>query len=220
MAVLEQRRRNRPRLRQGLGSSRRLMAGGKAQVKKRVDWLKKRYGSRYATAMLVVTVASFFSPIPATSLVGIALIVLVAEMHRAVRRNRHRTATGKVPMSIDCDVIVDRSATSAQLTALGIALWRWCHLTTKRSRIYQYLDSQVLADLIAGKLPSSGQTPEQASQRPDGVHVRLSDDESHSREAAIAGLRREVPAGGTVDIVVAGISWRNDGGSPLPCPVA
>jgi hypothetical protein len=196
----------------------------RTQIKKRFDWLKKRYGSRYATVMLVVTVASFFSPIPGTSLVGIALVVLVAETHhRAVsrrRRSRDAVSSRRISMSIDCDVIVDRSATSAELTALGVALWRWCHLTTRRSPIYEHLGSQVLADLIAGRLPASGQTPEQAEQRADGVHVRLCDEESHGRSAAIAGLLRELPAAGIVDIIVAGVSWGNHGRSPLTYAVA
>lgn len=119
-------------------------------------------------------------------------------------------------MSIECEVIVDRRATSDQLAALGTALWAWCGCTWARSGIYRYLDSQVLADLIAGRLPTTGQSPEQSEQKDDGIHFRICDDESRDRDTAVAGLRRGIPTKGVVDILVAGVSWNQNGASVVP----
>jgi hypothetical protein len=109
-------------------------------------------------------------------------------------------------MSIDCDVILRWSATPEQLTALGTALWRWCSRAAGNTGLYQYLDNQPLADLIAGKLPTSGQTPRQTGRQ--GIHVRFQDETSHDRQAAIDSLRREIPAKAVEDIVVEGRSWK------------
>ena len=108
-------------------------------------------------------------------------------------------------MSINCDVILQWGATPAQLTDLGAALWRWCNHTAGGPGIYQYLDNQALADLIAGKLPVSSQTPGLADRR--GVHFRFRDEVSSDRQAAIDNLQRELPAMGVEDIVVEGKSW-------------
>ena len=104
-------------------------------------------------------------------------------------------------MSINCDVILQWSATPGQLTALGGALWRWCNRTAGTTGIYQYLDNQALADLIAGQLPASNQSERR------GVHFRVRGEASHDRQAAIDSLRREIPAEGIEDIVVEGKSW-------------
>ena len=47
-------------------------------------------------------------------------------------------------MSMNCDVILQWSATPAELTNLGAALWRWCNRTAAETSIYQYLDNQAL----------------------------------------------------------------------------
>jgi hypothetical protein len=112
-------------------------------------------------------------------------------------------------MPINCDVILQWNATPAQLSALGAALWRWCSGTAKDTGIYHYLDNQALADLIAGRLPTTTQTPWQAERR--GVHFRVRDEASPDRLAAIAGLRREMPAEGIEDILVDGKSWNRPG---------
>jgi hypothetical protein len=108
-------------------------------------------------------------------------------------------------MSVACDVIVQWNATPEQLAALGSALWRWCDRTAGNTGIYQYLDNQALADLIAGRLPVSSQPPLSADRR--GVHFRVRDEASQDRQATIEGLRRELPAGGIEDVVVDGTSW-------------
>lgn len=104
-------------------------------------------------------------------------------------------------MSIHCDVILAWNATPVQLTALGIALWRWCSHVAGRTSIYQYLDNQTLADLIAGRFPA----PDQGG-RP-GVSFQVRDHVSRDRQAAIDDLRRELPAHGVADILVDGKSW-------------
>jgi hypothetical protein len=108
-------------------------------------------------------------------------------------------------MPTNCDIILRWGATPAQLTALGDALWRWCNRTAGNTGGYQYLDSQPLADLLAGKLPVPGMTPRQADPR--GVHLRLRDEASQDRQATIDSLRREMPTEGIEDVVVEGASW-------------
>jgi hypothetical protein len=112
-------------------------------------------------------------------------------------------------MAITCDVILQWNATPGQLTALGAALWRWCRGAAKDSGIYPYLGNQALADLIAGRLPTTTQTPWEAERR--GVPFRVLDEASPDRLAAIAGLRREMPADGIEDILVDGKSWNRPG---------
>lgn len=108
-------------------------------------------------------------------------------------------------MSIRCDVILRWTATPPQLTALGAALWRWCARTRGSAGICQYLDSQPLADLIAGKLPAPG--PTHPSARRPGVLFRLRGEVSRDRRAAVESLRRELPADGIEDILVEEKSW-------------
>ncbi len=48
--------------------------------------LRNRYGARYAYAMLAVVFFTFWLPVPGSSLVGVALIMIVAEAHRVVPR--------------------------------------------------------------------------------------------------------------------------------------
>ncbi len=108
-------------------------------------------------------------------------------------------------MSVNCDVILRWSATPGQLRAVGSALWLWCNRTAGNAGIYQYLDSQALADLIAGRLPGANETPRQDDGR--GAHFRVRDEASQNRQESIDRLRRELPAEGVEDVVVDGVSW-------------
>ncbi len=108
-------------------------------------------------------------------------------------------------MSTTCDVILPWGATPEQLTALGAALWRWCNRAGGNAGIYQSLDNQALADLIAGRLQASSRTPRRAEGR--GVSFRVRDEASPDRQATLDSLRREIPAAGVEDIVVDGTSW-------------
>lgn len=108
-------------------------------------------------------------------------------------------------MSIKCDVILQWAATPDQLTALGAALWPWCIRAAGNTGIYQYLDNQALADLIAGRLPMSSQPRWSDSGR--GVHFPIRDEVSKDRQTTIDSLRRSIPAAGVADIVVDGTSW-------------
>ena len=209
---------------------RKLLTGGIVQVKQRYKQLKNRYGPRYTHAMLIAVFLTFFLPIPGSVLAAVALIVVIAEVHRAISKRRQRTggprhsvngAAGTSPkeliMSINCDVILQWSATPEQLTVLGAAFWRWCVHGAERTGIYQFLDNQALADLIAGQLPASSGTP--ADRR--GVHFWVRDVASHDRQATIDCLRREIPAKGVEDIVVDGTSWnRVESKGPNICNLA
>ncbi len=112
-------------------------------------------------------------------------------------------------MSLTCDVIIKWDATPEQLTALGNALWHWCNRTTETASPYQYLDNQALADLIAGKLPVSGQPPLYADRR--GVHLRVRVEASQDRQESLDALRRELPVGGIEDVMVEGTIWNSVG---------
>jgi len=65
---------------------RQVLTAGVVQLRKRYRELKNRYGPRYASAMLSVAFFTFFSPLPGSLLVAVALIVAIAEIHRAVSR--------------------------------------------------------------------------------------------------------------------------------------
>jgi hypothetical protein len=105
-------------------------------------------------------------------------------------------------MSINCEVTVQWNATPDQLAALGGALWGWCVRAAGDAGIYGCLDNQSLADLLAGTLPRSGQVTR------GGMHFRLRDEASQSRQTTIDSLRRAIPVKGVEDIVVDGISWK------------
>ena len=201
--------------------SRKVLTGVIVQVKKRFKQLKSRYGPRYFKAMVGAALVAFFAPLPGSVLIAVALIVVIAEIHRAVsaRIGFPKTSAKELVMSINCDVILQWHATPAELTDLGTALWRWCNHTAGETGIYQYLDNQPLADLIAGKHPASSQTPGLAERR--GVHFKFRDEASHDRQATIDSLRREIPAKGVEDIIVDGKSWSLgptlDREIPMPC---
>ena len=65
---------------------RKALAGAIAQVKKRYKQLKNRYGPRYTSAMVGTAFVTFFLPIPAVSLISVALIAVIAEIHRAISK--------------------------------------------------------------------------------------------------------------------------------------
>ncbi len=112
-------------------------------------------------------------------------------------------------MAIDCDVILRWTATPEQLRALGSALWRWCNRPARGTDVYQYLNNQPLADLIAGKMPTSNQMPQSVDQR--GVHFRFRTEASPDRQAIIDSLRRHLPTSGVEAIVVDGTSLATGG---------
>jgi hypothetical protein len=107
-------------------------------------------------------------------------------------------------MSVDCEIILQWGATPEQVRAVGAALWHWCTRAAGGAGIYQYLDNQPLADLVAGKLPAPSQAPRRAERR--GVPFWVRDEASPDRRAAIDGLRRALPAEGVEDILVGGKS--------------
>jgi hypothetical protein len=65
---------------------REVLTGAIARVKAGYTRLTKRHGPRYTKAMLIAGFLAFFLPLPASSLLGIALIVAIAEVHRAIAK--------------------------------------------------------------------------------------------------------------------------------------
>ena len=108
-------------------------------------------------------------------------------------------------MSFTCDIIIKWKATPDQLTDLGNALWRWCHVTAGHTRIFPLLDNQALADLIAGMLPLTAEMPESSDIR--GVHFLVRDYASPSFREAVESLRHKLPPDGIAEVLVDNISW-------------
>ena len=92
---------------------RKLLTGGIVQVKQRYKQLKNRYGPRYTHAMLIAVFLTFFLPIPGSVLAAVALIVVIAEVHRAISRR------GGLHETIANRVVVGRT------NLLGWATGRW-----------------------------------------------------------------------------------------------
>jgi len=118
-------------------------------------------------------------------------------------------------MSINCEVILRWDATAEQQRALGAALWGWCNGAAGDAGIYQYLDNQALADLLAGRLPAPGPAARHADL--PYVYFEVRGDPARDREAMLESLRRTLPAGGTTDVRVGGLSWRREEGKGCPC---
>lgn len=102
-------------------------------------------------------------------------------------------------MKSACDIILKKHSTSAQRAALGAALWRWSSQDPWKPGIYQYMDNQILADLMAGK-------EQTASQR--ACHFDLRETNTFDRQATIDSMRREIPPEAVADILVDGASWK------------
>ena len=183
--------------------ARKVLAGVTSQVKKSYEALKARYGPRYTKAMVGAAFVAIFSPLPGSVPIVIAVLMVVAEVHRAIakRGGLLKVIARERVMSINCDFILQRSATPAVLAVMGSALWRLCNRPAGRAGVYQHLDNQALADLIAGKLPASGPT------KRAGFHFRFRDDVSHDRQTTVSSLRGNIPAKSVEDILVEGKSW-------------
>jgi hypothetical protein len=200
------------------GSSRAVLTAAFVQVERRYEGLKIRYGSSYTKAMLSAVFFALFLPVPGSSVIVVSIIVVIAEVHRAISKRdcfpgaiaigskiTPKSELRELIMSINCDVILQWNATPEQLKSLGAALWSWCNRAAGNTGVYQYLDHQALADLIDGKHPISRQTQRQAERR--GAHFTIWDEISHNRRATIESLQQEIPAKGLEDILVDGKSW-------------
>ncbi len=107
-------------------------------------------------------------------------------------------------MSMNGEVILRWDATPEQHRALGAALWAWCSRIAEGADVYQCLNNQPLADLLAGQSPHAGPLTR------DGGLPRvpfLVSGTTHDREAVLESLRRTLPGGGVADVQVDGISW-------------
>jgi hypothetical protein len=64
---------------------------------------------------------ALFSPIPGSVLVAVALIVVIAEVHRAISKRDSLCKTGATELdrSMNCAVVLQWNATPAELTNLG-----------------------------------------------------------------------------------------------------
>ena len=65
---------------------RKVLTGVIVQGKKRFKQRKSRYGPRYTKGMLATAFFTLFVPIPGISLVSIATIVVIAEVHWAISK--------------------------------------------------------------------------------------------------------------------------------------
>jgi hypothetical protein len=113
-----------------------------------------------------------------------------------------------------CEVVLRWDATPGQRKALGAALWGWCSREAGGAGIYQCLDNQPLADLLAGAFPAPGAAPgaglPQVTLSVRGVPAR-------DREGVLESLRRALPGAGVSDVRVDGTSWRRAGAERRAC---
>ena len=109
-------------------------------------------------------------------------------------------------MSINCEVHLRWEATPEQNRALGAALWGWCKRTAGDAGIYQYLDNQPLADLLAGRFPARGPLA-RGTDLPQ-VAFSVGGEPARDREGVLESLRRALPSEGIADVRVDGISRR------------
>jgi hypothetical protein len=63
---------------------RRVRTGAITRVKRTYTGLKNRYGPRYAGAMLSAAFLAMFLPLPGSSLLAVALVILAGEAHRLI----------------------------------------------------------------------------------------------------------------------------------------
>jgi hypothetical protein len=63
---------------------RKVVAGAVSQMRRRSNQLKSRYGPWYTRAMLGAAFVALFSPLPGSVLAAVTLIVVIAEVHRAI----------------------------------------------------------------------------------------------------------------------------------------
>ena len=117
-------------------------------------------------------------------------------------------------MSVGCELILHWDATPEQQRAVGGALWGWCSRTAGDAGIYQYLDNQGLADLLAGRLPAPG--PLARNGGLPSVSFLARGDPARDRQEMLASLRRALPGAGLADVRVDGRSWRPEEGKEGP----
>jgi hypothetical protein len=113
---------------------------------------------------------------------------------------------GEKNMAIDCEVILRWDVTPPQRRALGNALWDWCARAATGGSIYQYLDNQALADLVAGRLPASS-----ALARDDHlpyVFFTVPGEPARDRVAILSCLKLAISSEGIADVRIGGMSWR------------
>ena len=117
-------------------------------------------------------------------------------------------------MSVYCHVVVKPGATAGQLAALGTALWAWCTGAANGDGVYQYLDNQGLADLIAGRLPAADPSVRPADRW--GVRFRVPDGAFPDRRAVVESLTRALPAAAVEAVRADGVSRAGAGPKIVP----
>lgn len=105
-------------------------------------------------------------------------------------------------MPIHCEVLLQWDSTPAQRRALGAVLWRWCGRATGKAGMYQYLDNQALADLIAGRLPAPGVSAWQAGL--PRVQFLVPGNSAEEHASMLESLRQLRPDQGVAEVRVEG----------------
>jgi hypothetical protein len=111
-------------------------------------------------------------------------------------------------MSVNCEVILRWDGTPEQHRALGAALWGWCNRTAGAAGLYQYLDNQPLADLLAGRFPARG--PMARGTDLPQVYFSVRGEPARDRGGILESLRRALPDEGIADVRADGMSWRRE----------
>lgn len=118
-------------------------------------------------------------------------------------------------MPIDCEIILRWEAKPEQLTAMGLALWRWCLNQSADTDTYPYLNNQVLSDLIAGEFPGTDPSRARRAAGQPGFHFYVQAEGMSGIIVAIESMRRAIPQAAIEDLIVADTSWRQAEGATL-----
>jgi hypothetical protein len=104
-----------------------------------------------------------------------------------------------------CELVIKSSATPEELRALGNALWGWCQKIGIDGTIYQYVDNQLFADLIAGRFPVAWHRPRKAGY--SSLHFLVRGHAARDFRPTIDSVRCHLPEKAVEDFVIEGVSW-------------
>ncbi len=108
-------------------------------------------------------------------------------------------------MFLKCELIVKNGASPQELRDLGCALWGWCQKIGIDGTIYQCVNNQLLADLIAGRLPIACRQSRVAGH--PSLHFLVRGHTVRDFRPTIDSVRRDLPGKAVEDFVIEGVSW-------------
>jgi hypothetical protein len=108
-------------------------------------------------------------------------------------------------MSLSCELVVKNGASPEELRDLGYALWGWCQKVGMQGTMYQCVNNQLLADLIAGRLPVACLPSRQAGH--PSLRFLVRGHAARDFRPTIDSVRSDLPGKAVEDFVIEGVSW-------------